>query len=701
MDKLAQPPQNRKSGFFGLFSNGGNNVAEMQAKLDAISKSQGVIEFNLDGTVITANDNFLNVLGYTLNEAVGVHHRNFCEESYTRSNEYRQFWEKLGRGEFDAGEYKRIGKGGKEVYIQASYNPMFDSQGNPYKVVKFATEITEQKLKNADFQGKVDAIGKSQGVIEFNLDGTVITANDNFLNVMGYTLNEAVGVHHRNFVEPSYGNSNEYRQFWEKLGRGEFDAGEYKRIGKGGKEVYIQASYNPIFDPEGKPYKVVKFATDITEQKLKNADFQGKVDAIGKSQGMIEFNLDGTVITANENFLNVMGYSLNEAVGVHHRNFVEPSYGNSNEYRQFWEKLGRGEFDAGEYKRVGKGGKEVYIQASYNPIFDPEGKPYKVVKFATEITEKVHKVNKILEAVNAASQGDLTSEISVTGSDDLGQIGDGLKNFFEGLKKDIGEISKNAESVSAAAEELTATSTTMSANAEETSAQAGVVASASEEVGINVQTVATGAEEMGASIGEISNNSTQAAKISNEAVEVARKTNDTISALGESSREIGEVVKVITSIAEQTNLLALNATIEAARAGEAGKGFAVVANEVKELANQTAKATEDISGKVQTIQADTGNAVSAINEISEIINKINDISSTIASAVEEQSATTNEMSRNVTEAAKGVGEIAQNIAGVSTASEETTQGSSQTKDAANELSKLAVDLQGLVTKFKI
>jgi methyl-accepting chemotaxis protein len=315
--------------------------------------------------------------------------------------------------------------------------------------------------------------------------------------------------------------------------------------------------------------------------------------------------------------------------------------------------------------------------------------------------ELKQKVDSMLNVVQAASTGDLTQEITVNGDSAIGQMGAGLKVFFQNLRNDIGDIGKNAESVSAAAEELTATSTTMSANAEETSAQAGVVAAASEQVGSNVQTVATGAEEMSASIGEISNNATQAAKVSTEAVEVARRTNETISTLGKSSKEIGEVVKVITSIAEQTNLLALNATIEAARAGEAGKGFAVVANEVKELANQTAKATEEISAKVQTIQADSSNAVDAIGEISTIINTINDISSTIASAVEEQSATTNEMTRNVSEASKGVGEISQNIAGVSTASEETTQGSSQTKDAANELSRLAIDMQGLVTKFKI
>ena len=309
------------------------------------------------------------------------------------------------------------------------------------------------------------------------------------------------------------------------------------------------------------------------------------------------------------------------------------------------------------------------------------------------------KVDAILRVVNSAAAGDLTKEITVAGEDAVGQMGEGLRDFFHDLRDKVSAISGMATALAGSAEEMTAVSQQMSANAEETSTQAGVVAAAADQVSTNIQTVAAGIEQMGASIKEIASSANTAAKVANEASEVAAGTNTTVAKLGESSAEIGQVVKVITAIAQQTNLLALNATIEAARAGEAGKGFAVVANEVKELAKETARATEDISQKIDAIQSDTGGAVDAIGQITEIITRINDIQNTIASAVEEQTATTNEISRNVAEAATGSAEIAQNIVGVAEAAQGTASGASDSQNASSELSRMAATLSDLVSGF--
>jgi len=309
------------------------------------------------------------------------------------------------------------------------------------------------------------------------------------------------------------------------------------------------------------------------------------------------------------------------------------------------------------------------------------------------------KVGSMLEVVDAAAKGDMTKTVTVGGQDAIGRMGDGLGAFLGKMRQSIGGIAMNATALGAASEELGAVSKTLSDNADATSSQANVVSAASEQVNKNVQTVATAAEEMSASIREIAKNASEAARVATSAVKVAQTTNDVVGKLGDSSADIGKVVKVITSIAQQTNLLALNATIEAARAGEAGKGFAVVANEVKELAKETAKATEDISQKIEAIQTDTRGAVKAIAQISEIISQINDLQNAIASAVEEQTATTNEITRNVSDAARGSGEIAQTISGVARAAQSTQSGAFDTQRAAAELSTMAAELQKLVSQF--
>src|SRR5580698_190245 len=384
-------------------------AANAIAQAAAIGKSQAVIEFNLDGTIITANQNFLDAMGYRLDEIQGKHHSMFVEPGERDSADYRSFWANLNRGEFQAAEYKRIAKGGREIWIQASFNPIFDKSGKPVRVVKFATDITARKIRSMEDAGKIAAISRAQAVIEFNLDGTIITANDHFLGAVGYSLDEIKGKHHSMFVSPVERDSAEYREFWARLGRGQFEAAEYKRYGKGGKEIWILASYNPILDDAGKPFKVVKFASDVSDQKLKAANFSGQVEAIGKSQAVIEFNMDGTIITANENFLGAVGYRLDEIKGKHHQMFVPPNE-QGDAYREFWASLNRGEFQAAEYKRVGKGGKEIWIQASYNPIRDLNGRPYKVVKYAADTTAQViarmksESVRGMMESVAAGAE---------------------------------------------------------------------------------------------------------------------------------------------------------------------------------------------------------------------------------------------------------------------------------------------------------
>ena len=389
-----------------------SNSAERDAlaQAAAINRSQAVIEFKMDGTIITANKNFLDAMGYRLDEIQGKHHSMFVAPAERESAGYREFWAKLGRGEFQSAEYKRFGKGAREVWIQASYNPILDNAGRPVKVIKFATDITAKKIRNMEDAGKISAIGRAQAVIEFNLDGTIITANENFLATVGYKLEEIQGKHHQMFVAPAERDSAAYREFWAKLGRGEFQSAEYKRFGKGGKEVWILASYNPILDETGKPFKVVKFATDVSAQKLSNANFAGQIEAIGKSQAVIEFSMDGKVLTANENFLGALGYTLSEIVGKHHSMFVGADERDSEAYRAFWARLNAGEFQSGEYQRVGKGGRQVWIQASYNPIRDLNGNPFKVVKYASDTTAQViarkrsEKVRDMMESVAAGAE---------------------------------------------------------------------------------------------------------------------------------------------------------------------------------------------------------------------------------------------------------------------------------------------------------
>ena len=526
-----------------MFRRSGNDA---QAQLDAIGRSQAVIEFNMDGTIVTANKAFLDALGYRLEEIKGKHHAMFVPADQRDSADYRAFWAALKRGEYQAAEFKRIGKGGREIWIQASYNPVLDGANKPFKVVKFATDITKEKIRGLSDGGKISAVNRSQAVIEFNLDGTIVTANDNFLKAMGYTLAEIQGKHHSMFVEQAERDSAAYREFWAALNRGEYQAKEYKRIGKGGREVWILASYNPILDERGKPFGVVKFATDVTAQKLKTADSAGQLAAIGKSQAVIEFNLDGTIIDANDNFLHVLGYTLAEIKGRHHSMFVEPSERDGAAYREFWPRLNRGEYQAGEYKRIGKGGREVYIQASYNPILDLNGKPFKVVKYASDVTRQVlvrmgnERVRGMMETVAAGAE-ELNSSVreiseAMVKSKDTASAAVERVTSADSQAKRLSDAAQAMSGIAQMIGDITGQINLLALNATIESARAG-------EAGRGFAVVA-------AEVKNLANQAKQATdKIGTEIGSLNGISGDVVAALNEIKRAIQDVSEYVTSTA--------------------------------------------------------------------------------------------------------------------------------------------------------
>ncbi len=358
-----------------------------RGQIKAISKSQAIIEFDPYGNIITANDNFLDTMHYNLDELSGKHHKIFCEDKLVASPEYEKVWASFREGKFYEGQFKRLDKYGRTVWIQGTYNPIYGINGEIIKVIKFAHNITKDKEFSLYHKGQIEAIRRSQAVVEFDVNGVVLDANDNFLQTFNYSLEEVVGKHHSMFVDDSYKVSKEYKEFWDNLKAGQYYATSFKRINKQGKLVWIRASYNPIKDIDGKVHRIVKFAHDITKDTETNLYTKSQVDAINRAQAVIEFDMNGTILSANQNFLEAMGYGLNEIVGKHHSMFCEKEFITSTKYNDFWDKLQGGEHDSGKYLRIGKDGKKVWIRATYTPILNIEGKPVRILKYAQDITE--------------------------------------------------------------------------------------------------------------------------------------------------------------------------------------------------------------------------------------------------------------------------------------------------------------------------
>ncbi len=491
--------------------------------------------------------------------------------------------------------------------------------------------------RSADFKAMFEAIDKSQAIIEFDSEGKILSANKNFCNLFGYDSNEIIGRHHSLFVVPEDVQSTAYKAFWAKLGRGEYDQGEYKRICKDGREIWIQGSYNPVLDRNGKVVKVVKIASDITERKLEALDSCSKLKAVSRVRAVIEFSIDGRILTANENFLAATGYRLEEIVGHHHSMLVEPAYAQSSEYRDFWAKLRAGEFVAEMVKRIGKGGREVWLQANYNPIFDMNGKVYKVVKFATDATQDVLSLNEVGAALERLADGNLYQRIDKPLNAHLDKLRLDYNHAAETLKKAMWDVGGGVMAIERGTGEIRASADELSKRTEQQAASLEETAAALDQITATVRKTADGAKHACEVVGGAKLGAEQSGEIVKRAI-VA------MNGIEKSSTQISQIIGVIDEIAFQTNLLALNAGVEAARAGDAGRGFAVVASEVRALAQRSAEAAKEIKALIHASTSQVGEGVDfvgqtgkALSTIVQQVIEINDIVTEIAASAQEES----------------------------------------------------------------
>ena len=542
------------------------------------------------------------------------------------------------------------------------------------------------------------ALDKVMGVIEFDPQGNILCANENFLNLVGYRYEEVIGKHHQMFMHEIDAATSHYQNFWRSLQAGQHFSDRFKRKTKSGDTIWLEASYNPILNQQGQVEKVIKFATDITQQMQEELDVRAQLTAINKVMAVIEFDVTGKILKANQNFLKTMQYSLNEIVGAHHRLFVNSTYAQSSEYRRFWEQLGKGTPVAGTFRRIDKQGNEVWLEASYNPIFDIDGNVVRIVKYASDIgnnpntkmlDEVIHDATDVIERM---ASGDLSAQMRSHKTDtpslydrNIEMLSEGLQNMGSKLSVVLSKVNDSSQNFLQQSSNIATGSDTLDQQVQVSSQQLQEAFSTLQNA---TQMIRSGSQEA-------SNAASTARDVQARTTEGVEVMNDTVSAMAsiqESSNKITEIVALIDSIAFQTNLLALNAAVEAARAGEHGRGFAVVAGEVRALAQKSAEAAKEIRGLIDetTLRVEQGSKLAhasgeMLNEISQLIDHVGEKISTISESANMQAVETES--------------AYQGVSGVQTVMQQNLQLVAENAQSANEIRHQAQALAEDVNYF--
>ncbi|MPQ77292.1 methyl-accepting chemotaxis protein [Hydrogenovibrio sp. JE_KL2] len=558
---------------------------------------------------------------------------------------------------------------------------------------KYKDQISDAKSTIFEQNSLIDAINRSQAMIEFDIDGNILKANENFLQAMGYQAADLVGRHHRMFVSAEESNHPDYQKFWRTLKEGRFVSGRFKRLDKNGKEIWLEASYTPLFDEQGKAYKVVKVASDVTDKVQQEISNQGQIDAINRVMAVIEFDLDGNIINANDNLMSAMGYQLNEIQGKHHRLFVKPDYAESNEYRKFWQDLKAGQYKSGTFQRITRQGDDIWLEASYNPIFDNNDKPVRVIKYAVDVSKNENTLllkNVIDDAGNVLknfAEGDLTARMKQHLDDrqvsmfrpQIESLTSSIQDMSEKLQDVIVRAISSSQFVSDASDEVKQGALDLSERVQQQAAALEETSATMDQMNSAVQANTENAQNA-------SKVSSEAQKKANEGTEVMSMTIDAMNAIEESSHKIAEIVTLIDGIAFQTNLLALNAAVEAARAGEHGRGFAVVAGEVRSLAQKSAEAAKDIKKLIDETSDRVKQGSTLASESGEMLGNINAAIESITQMVGHIAQASSEQATGISQVHQAISQIDEVTQQNAALVEETSAAAESMSDQANQLS---------------